>query len=59
MDKRVFIENFKSDTSKTSVMDIVYGELVEYCRENNISEDMISTSELEEIAEDIIENGDF
>lgn len=59
MDKEDFIKQFKNDTSKTTVMDIVYGELVEYCRRKDIDEDDLSTSELESIARRMIREGDF
>lgn len=59
MDKEEFINQYKDDTSKTNVMDIVYGSLVEYCRQHDITEDDISTEELEEVAEQMINERDF
>lgn len=59
MDADEFINQYKNDTSKANVMSIVYGELVEYCRDNNIDEDDISTEELEDIARRMIRKGEF
>lgn len=59
MDKQEFIEQYKDDWSKTNILDIVYGDLVEYCREHDIDEDEISTEELEEIADHMVQEGEF
>lgn len=59
MDKEEFIQQYRDDWSKTSVLDIVYGDLVEYCREKGVGEEDISTDELVEVAEELIERGEF
>lgn len=59
MDEDEFIEQYKNDTNKSSVMDVVYNALVEYCRENNIDENELSTDQLENIAKRMIREGNF
>ena len=57
MDKQQFIQQYVNDTNKRSTMDIVYNEFVRYCREHNITEDDLTTEELEEIAQHVTRNG--
>lgn len=59
METDEFLEQYKNDTSKTTVLDIVYGELVEYCREHDIDEDAVSTPQLEAAASQIVKQNNF
>lgn len=57
MDKQTFKSQFNSDGDKTQLVDVIYDEFAEFCRENNISEEELSNEDLEEIAQQMVNTG--
>jgi hypothetical protein len=57
MNPRTFLKQFAQDIDRDRMVTAVYGEMVDYCRENDITEDDISTPELEALAEGFVERG--
>ena len=54
MNPRTFLKQFAQDIDRDRMVTAVYGEMVEYCSENEITESDISTTELEAVAEGFV-----
>jgi hypothetical protein len=57
MNARTFLQQFEESHDRDRMVDIIYDEMVEYCRENDITEDDVSTPTLERLAEGFVERG--
>lgn len=57
MNPRNFLKQFGKDIDHDRMVTAVYGCMVEYCRANDITEDDISTEDLEAIAEGFVKRG--
>lgn len=57
MNPRNFLKQYANDIDRDRMVTAVYGEFVEYCRHHDITEDEISTKELEELAEGFVDRG--
>lgn len=57
MNARTFLKQFEASHDRDRMVDIIYDEMVEYCRENDITETDVSTPTLERLAEGFVERG--
>lgn len=57
MNPRTFLKRFAASTDRDRMVDLVYDEMVEYCRSNDIPENEISTTEIERLAEGFVSRG--
>ena len=57
MNPRTFLQEFEQSADRDRLVDVVYDEMAGYCMENDITEDEISTPELELLAEGVVKRG--
>ncbi|AGM11540.1 hypothetical protein M199_gp126 [Halogranum tailed virus 1] len=57
MNPAKFLKDFEADTDRDRLVNLVYDEMVAYCRKANISIDDISNDELEQLAEAFVDRG--
>ena len=57
MNPRQFLQEFEESADRDRLVDVVYDEMAGYCKNNNITEDEISTPMLEQLAEGVVERG--
>ncbi len=57
MNARTFLKQFEESHDRDRMVDIIYDEMVEFCRANDITEDDLSTPTLERLAEGFVERG--
>jgi hypothetical protein len=57
MNPRTFLQKFEESAERDRLVDLVYDEMVSFCRENDITEDELSTPALEQLAEGFVERG--
>lgn len=57
MNERTFLKQFEESYDRDRLVDVVYDEMVRYCRENDITENDIETEKLEELAEGFVTRG--
>jgi hypothetical protein len=57
MNSRKFLKEFEQSADRERMVDIIYNEMVAFCKENDITEDDISTPTLERLAEGFVERG--
>lgn len=57
MNPHTFLKTFAQHIDRERMVTAVYGEMVEYCQKNDITEDDISTEDLEALAEGFVNRG--
>lgn len=57
MNERTFLKRFEESVDRDRLVDQVYDEMVGFCRAEGITEDEISTPELEALAEGFVKRG--
>lgn len=57
MNARTFLQQFEESHDRDRLVDVVYDEMVEFCQENDITTDDISTPMLERLAEGFVTRG--
>lgn len=57
MNERTFLKDFAESADRDRMVDVVYDEFIEYCKNNNITEDELSAEEMEELAEGFVDRG--
>lgn len=57
MNPRTFLQEFEQSTDHERLVDVIYDEMVEFCRDNDITLDDISNDEMEQVAEGFVQRG--
>jgi len=57
MNERTFLKRFAESADRDRMVNVVYDEFVQYCEDNGITEDELSTEEVEELAEGFVDRG--
>lgn len=57
MNERTFLKELSQDIDRDRIVEVVYDEFADYCRDNDITEDDISTPQLEALAEGFVTRG--
>ena len=57
MNERTFLKQFEQSVDSDRLVELVYDEMVSFCRGEEITEDDISTPKLERLAEGVVERG--
>ena len=57
MNPRTFLQRFEESADRDRLVDIVYDEMVAFCKEEDITTDDISTPMLERLADGFVERG--
>lgn len=58
MENKEFIDFYRTkEEDKSHLVNLFYDELADFCMEHEISEEDVTTEQLEEIASDVISNG--
>ena len=57
MNERTFLKQFEQSVDSDRLVELVYDEMVSFCRENKITENAISTHNLEQLADGFVKRG--
>jgi hypothetical protein len=57
MNPRTFLQEFEESADRERLVDVVYDEMVAYCKENDITSNEVDTPTLERLAEGFVERG--
>ena len=57
MNARTFLQRFEESSDRDRMVDVVYDEMVEFCQEEGITTDDISTPMLERLADGFVARG--
>jgi hypothetical protein len=57
MNERTFLKQFAESADRDRMVSAVYLEFVQYCENNGITEDELSSEEIDELAEGFVDRG--